>query len=181
MSQRPFCFLEFLQIFRACNFLNQCLPHQITCHTSSYLSVLLDTGIFNFTTFPWARVGRGSYFLLHLPTFRAKIFILLKYKSIPRSLVWLPTSFQVSSWCVGGFLCSHGWQQGRTQEDLDETTASVYITEYFPCSRTNKRQDRILIKYLWSRPGTPNDYTHFPSERETYPLQGLATQTKLTL
>lgn len=79
--------LEFPQIFRACNILNQCLPHQITCHTSSYLSVLLNIGIFNFTAYPWARAGRGSYFLLHLPIFSAKIFVLLKYKSIPRSLV----------------------------------------------------------------------------------------------
>lgn len=162
-------FFEFLKIFRACNFLNQCLPHRITCHTSSYLSVLLNIVIFNFITCPWARAGRGSYFLCHLATFSAKTFILLMYKSIPRSLVRLLTSLQASSWCVGVYV-HMAWQQGRTQEDLDETTESVYITEYFPCSRTNKRLARILIKYLWSRPDTPNDYTHFPSERETYPL-----------
>lgn len=92
IPQCPFCFLEFLQIFRACNFLNQCLPLQITCHTSSYLSVLLNIGIFNFITCPWARAGRGSYFLLNVPTFSAKISLLLKHKSIPRSLVRLPTS-----------------------------------------------------------------------------------------
>lgn len=95
-----------------------------------------------------------------------------EYSQIPGLVTRLSPSVLLMCGCVS----MSAWPVARqNSEDLDETAASIYVTEYFPCNRTNKRQARTLIKYLWSRPGTPNDYKYFSSERRNLFLAGAGT------
>lgn len=58
--------------------------------------------------------------------------------------LFIPFIYQTSSvqTSVSLYLCVHLQRMWQNSEDLDETAALIYVTEYFPCNRTNKRQSR---------------------------------------
>lgn len=177
----PF-FFWILATFRTCIFLNQWAPHQITQHSSSYLSVPLNIQAFNFIAVPG--LGQGEYHIFYYichPSEHSQALHsvhIQEYSQILGPVTNLSPSVLVICGCV----CMFAWPAERqNSEDPDETAASIYITEYFPCNRTNKRQARTLIKYLWSRPGTPNDYTYFSSERKNLPLAGAGNPNQTQL
>lgn len=177
-----FFFSWILANFSACNFLNRWIPHQIKHCCSSYLSVLWNIWAFNSIACPWARAVRVSYFLLHLPPLCA----------VPSSSFCSHTRVFPDPWSGpqplskhlhGVWECLYVHMAGSKAELRGSgwTTASIYVTEYFPCNRTNKRQARSLIKYLWSSPGTPNDYTYFFSERRNLSLAGAGNPNQTQL